>query len=350
MAANKIYIILGRTVWTLFIAGFVFLLFAAMRSRQQEELQGVVVKIEAVDGKIFIDEKAVISILSAEANGKLAGNKLSQFNLRNMESRLRKEVWIEDAELYIDNEQLLHVKISERVPVARVFDVQGSSYYLDSAGMQLPLSNADRADVPVFTNIPVLNANNKSYYNATIADVIEMANLIRRDEFWNAQAASVNLVSGNKYEIYPAIGFHIVEWGTAEKTRQKLDKLKIFYREILAKRPLTEYSKLSVAFDDQVVAVKGGGNVSGADAARAVQVFRQLVNETRKEVNANAVQSERENGRIMPEYANSAKQEKPQKKPPASAVKMPEMPIEPKQADTSIPKPKAVMPAKTTNN
>ena len=44
--------------------------------------------------------------------------------------------------------------MQEREPVARVFTVAGSTFYIDDELTQLPLSEKFSARLPVFTNFP----------------------------------------------------------------------------------------------------------------------------------------------------------------------------------------------------
>ncbi|MGM3198787.1 cell division protein FtsQ/DivIB, partial [Bacillus cereus group sp. BC241] len=71
-----------------------------------------------------------------------------------METSLETNPWVRNAEMYIDNQQVLQVLIEERQPVARVFTIQGGSFYVDSSGMRLPLSEKLSARVPMFTGFP----------------------------------------------------------------------------------------------------------------------------------------------------------------------------------------------------
>jgi cell division protein FtsQ len=318
----------------------------AMRDKQQDLCTGLIIRIDAIDGKVFIDEQEVKDILAAEAGGQVKGTSLKRFDLRRMEKRLMQEVWIEQAQLYVDNAGVMHANLAERVPVARLFDVTGNSFYIDSTGKQLPLSAQERADLPVFTNVPVLNKNNKAHYDSALHDVVSIANVVRRDSFWNAQAAQIDLLGNGRYEMYPAIGYHKIELGNANDMASKLDRLKIFYHDVLANKPLNAYSLLSVAYKDQVVAVKGDGQMPGIDPAKAVEVFNQLVTQTKNEVNANAVESEQKQGRIMPEYGNAAGAAKTQAKEPVAPIQ----PTPAKKDSNTMQSPRAVMPAKTTNN
>jgi cell division protein FtsQ len=346
MSKQKIYRVVGHSVWMLVLAGVVFLFLTAMQSRQQTVCTGVLVKINSPDGKLFIDNKEITAILTQEMKGNVQ-QKLQAIDLRKMETRLRKEVWIEDAQLFVDNDGMLHARIIERVPVARIFDIQGSSYYIDSTGKNLPLSNTDRADIPVFTSMPVLNKNNAAVYNKAIAGVINISKALESDPFWKAQAASVDVLPNGKFEMYPAIGFHTIDLGDTSQIKDKLYRLKAFYREILAKKSIAAYSRISVAFQHQVVAVKGTDSLRNIDAIKAMEVFNQLVDKNKTEVNALAVESEKEKGRIMQEPERNTKPQQSTVTPPAKTpVTLPAI----SNKDSITSKPKAILPPKTSLN
>ncbi|MCU0394970.1 MAG: hypothetical protein MUF29_03615, partial [Chitinophagaceae bacterium] len=100
--------------------------------------------------------------------------------------------------------------------------------------------------------------------------------------------------------------------------------------------------------NNQVVAMKGDGTMPGADPGKAVEVFNQLVNKAKTEANANAVESEQDRGRIMPEFNSSSAQPTlpvpPPKPPPNTKTDNPAKP------DTADAKPRALMPPKTSTN
>ena len=47
-----------------------------------------------------------------------------------MEDLLENNVWIRDAELYFDNKDVLHVTVTEREPVARIFTTEENHFIL----------------------------------------------------------------------------------------------------------------------------------------------------------------------------------------------------------------------------
>ena len=94
------------------------------------------------DRPLFIDQKLVLNILTANGTEKIVGKEIASFDLRKMEERLKKNAWVRDAQLFFDNNQTLRVNISEREPIARVFTTGGSSFYIDSSCAQLPLAGS----------------------------------------------------------------------------------------------------------------------------------------------------------------------------------------------------------------
>ena len=87
------------------------------------------------------------------ANGKLQGKTVENINLLVLEKRLENDRWIKNAELYLDNNQNLQVRVEENEPVARIFTVGGYSYYIDSSCNKLPLSERLSARVPMITRL-----------------------------------------------------------------------------------------------------------------------------------------------------------------------------------------------------
>ena len=77
-----------------------------------------------------------------------------------MEMMLKHNSWIDEAELYFDNRNVLHITLTEKEPIARVFSTTGNSFYIDKIGNKIPLSEKRSARVPVFTGFPELKKMN----------------------------------------------------------------------------------------------------------------------------------------------------------------------------------------------
>jgi len=151
----------------------------------------------------------------------------------------------------------LHVSVFERQPIARVFNTAGNSFYIDSAGYQLPLLETYTAKLPVVTGFTAAKKLGRRD-STTLQGLKELVRVITKDEFWNAQVGQIDITPEGKFELIPVIGSHTIKLGYAENIEQKLKNLMVFYKQVLPKAGLAKYNTLDVQFEGQVVAVRKG--------------------------------------------------------------------------------------------
>ena len=153
-----------------------------------------------------------------------------------------------------------HVTVTEKEPVARIFTTGNNSFYIDSAGRKMPLSDKMSARVPVFTGFPdkkVLSAKDSVLLN----DVRTTANFIASDSFWTAQVAQIDITDQNTFEMTPVVGNHTVKLGNGDDIGKKFNRLMIFYKQVLSKTGFDKYKMIDVQYKGQVVASKQIGDV-----------------------------------------------------------------------------------------
>jgi cell division protein FtsQ len=256
-----------QAVWILAGAGTIVLLAAAMQKKSGKPCSDVQVEITGATDHVFVEEKDIKEILKEK--GSFTGVAMTGVDLRNIEEMLEKDPWIKNAELFFDNKQVLQVRITEREPVARIFTVMGNSFYLDSGGVMLPLSEKLTARVPVFTGFPLGNRLSKPD-STLLKDVIALSNYICADSFWNAQVAQID-ITGNEFEMVPVIGDHIIRFGDAGDMERKFKKLFSFYKNVSTKVGFDKYETIDLKYDGQVVATRRGAVVPVADSAGAMK-------------------------------------------------------------------------------
>ena len=277
--------ILRTALWSLAGIALFVLLLSAMHRNSKLVCSGTDIVIEGYNHEMFISEGEVVTMLEAELSHKIEGNILEQLDLRKLERSLQKNPWISKAQLFVDNQQLLHVNIAERMPVARVFTRTGQSFYMDSSAVALPLSVNEIADVPVFTNLPDQAPKMTEADSLVWQQVSNMGNYIKKDSFLLMQLGQIDIVENAMYKMYPAIGNHIIEFGTAEQYEQKLKRLGIFYKKIFGKVGLNKYEIIDLRYDKQVVTTLRGKQEGSIDPKAAMQKFEELVNKTVAEAN-----------------------------------------------------------------
>ncbi len=256
-----------QALWILAGTGTLVLLVAAMQKKSAKIFKDIQIEVVGATEHVFVDEKDIKEILKQKGN--LAGVSMNQVDLRNIEEALEKDPWIKNAELFFDNKQVLQVSITEREPIARIFTVTGNSFYLDSSGKVLPLSDKLSARVPVFTGFPFGKKLSKPD-SVLLKDVIRLSNYIYADSFWYAQIAQVD-ITGNEFDMVPVIGNHIIKFGEAKDLDKKFKKLFSFYRNVSARVGFDKYETINLMYDGQVVATKRGGVVPMVDSVSAMQ-------------------------------------------------------------------------------
>ena len=271
-------------LWISIGGGMLTLLIAAIGKKNRELCSDYTITIKSGLDNIsttclqdstscaFIDEKDITRLLTAAVSADLKGRKISEINLRQLEQLLKDNVWIRNAEMWIDNQNVLRVSVNERSPIARIFTTLGNSFYIDSSGFRMPLSDKMSVRVPVFTDFP-----EKKIYTAKdsllLNDVKKMAGFILNDPFWMSQVAQIDInADGNPmamgFEMIPVVGNHLVKLGNGNDIGKKFNRLMTFYKEVLSKTGFDVYSTVDVQYAGQVVGTKRGTEKKMVDLAK----------------------------------------------------------------------------------
>jgi cell division protein FtsQ len=275
--SSNIRKILFISFWCIIGAGILVLLIAAIRVKKEKVCAGYSIDIKSASSEYFLDKKDIENILTSNGSIQLKGRTLKNFDLRKMEELLEKNLWVSDAELFFDNGEALRVKISEREPIARIFTSLGDSYYIDSATVRLPLSDKFSAKLPVFTNFPSNAVKPSKQDKALLRDIKLLATHIRKDSFWMAQVAQVDITPSREFEIIPAVGNQVIEFGNAEDIEKKFRRLLIFYKQVISKTGFTKYERIRAQYAGQIVGVMKETPMSKADSLQAIKNIQKLI-------------------------------------------------------------------------
>lgn len=264
------------TGWLAIGGGVLFLLAAAINKKNHATCAGYDITIGGTNEQVFIDKKDIVDLLTREGKRTIRGELLRTLDLRKMEAALEKSVWVSDAELFFDNNRVLRVNIREREPVARIFTDNGRSFYLDSSGTHLPLSDRFSARLPVFTGFPD-KPGKREADSTLLEDVKHLSGFIRQHPFWMDQIEQVVITPGRTFEMVPALGDNRIIFGNGSDYEQKFHRLLVFYLEVLRKTGFDKYSKINVQYARQVVATRRGGGESKADSLQAIRTIGQMI-------------------------------------------------------------------------
>jgi cell division protein FtsQ len=260
-------------------SGLVVLLVAAIGKKNHERCKDYVITIRGAQKNLFIDENNIKKLMTIALNGKIKGEPVADFNLRRLEQLLRDNVWVQSANLYFDNQDVLHISVRENEPVARIFTTTGKSFYIDSSTKQMPLSDKMSARVPVFTNFPDKRFLSEKD-SALLNDIKKTALFILNDPFWMSQAEQIDITEDRNFEMVPTIGNHIVKLGNAEDIDKKFRRLLVFYQQVMSKTSFDKYNIIDVQFAGQVIGSKE--KTSKVDSAKLKLNIEKLLQEAKQ--------------------------------------------------------------------
>jgi cell division protein FtsQ len=275
--------------------GMITLLVAAIGKKKRETCSDYQITIKGSQQNFFVDAKDIAKLLAAGSGGNIKGQHVSEIKMRKLEELLEDNEWIQDAELWFDNKNVLNVIVTEREPVARIFTTAGNSYYIDSTVKRMSLSDKMSARVPVFTNFPekkIWTPND----SALMQDVKAVAKFVQHNDFWNSQVAQLDIINCGfncwQFEMVPVVGNHTVRLGNAENIEEKFGRLFTFYKQVLSKSGFDKYPVLDVQYKSQVIGSKerSTGKIDSIqlkkNVAKLLQQSREAQNDSVGVINA----------------------------------------------------------------
>ncbi len=264
------------TLWAALCAGTIMLLVAAIQKKDANQCTGIDINIKGVSNIFFVDKNDILNTINSISDGRPMGKPTGSFNLKGIEMALQKNTWIKSAQLFFDNNERLQVNVLEREPVARVFTTMGTTFYIDSSVAMLPLSEKFSARLPVFTGFP---SDKKVLLKADsnlLRDILTISMAIQQDSFDMAMIDQIDITAQRTFEMIPKFGNTIIVFGDAKNAADKLNKLRIFYKEVVVKAGWNKYSEINVRYDNQVVAKRKGADEVKADSLRTLQLMKAL--------------------------------------------------------------------------
>jgi cell division protein FtsQ len=249
--------ILVRVLWSIAGAALIVLFVIAWKAKEEKKYNSIQIELVGENtAALFMDEKEILQIIHEQ--GVKEGQAIGKLNLNTLEKHLHTIRWVKNVELFLDNAQILQVKIEQRIPIARIFTASGNSFYIDKEGLQLPLKQLTVLRLPVFTNFPSDQENLSKPDSLLLNDILHFTKAVQNDSFFMAQTAQVNIAVNGDFELVPSVGDHIVLIGSVENIEDKLNRLYTFYKNVWVQSGLNAYQVIDCRFDNQIVALKKG--------------------------------------------------------------------------------------------
>ena len=225
------------------------------RRQGSASIKDITIKVKNAHDNHFLDEDDIVGLMELKKDN-LKGASLDRVNMKEVEKKIRRDPFIQDAQLYSDLKGNLVVSAELRRPIARIVRNDGPDGYISEDGTIMPVSDHFTSRVILVSGSYVKHILGQPNLMSTENGVqlMELINTIREDEFWNAQIAQLDIDSKTRITIYPQVGDERIEFGRPENVETKLKKLMIFYKEILPRMGWNKYGRVNLEYEGQIVA------------------------------------------------------------------------------------------------
>lgn len=213
------------------------------------------IHIEVIDsiGSGFVSKDDIL-LECGDLNDIIKSVPRSEIKLSEIENRLLSMPVVEHANVAALNDGSLRIDVEPMMPVARIFEPGGKSYYINSSGKSVV------ADARYHVDVPLVIGNLKRSGIDPLS-LLPMLSYIAADPTLNALVSAVTINDLGDIIIIPVIRGQVVNMGNAKGFANKFDRLKTFYTDVMPVKGWNTYDTISVKWNGQVVATRRDKNL-----------------------------------------------------------------------------------------
>lgn len=226
------------------IALVVFLYGFASTRNKHKKVESILVEFENGEN-LYLNRKMVNKLLIQNSKIVIKQQK-SVIDLHSLEQSVLAHPMVQEAHVSLTIDGLIKAKVKQKKPIARVI-AEDKSYYIDSQGKAMPLSELHSARVPIITGESIIE---------NLKDIHYLLEKISNNEFLNKNVIGIHRYKSNEYELITRVGDQIIEIGNTKELDQKIKNLEAFFKKGIQDSLIGNYNRINVKFYKQVVCTK----------------------------------------------------------------------------------------------
>ena len=231
-----------RLVLIIFV--MIFLYSFSVKRNSERKISKIDIKFESNEN-MFLTHEMVNNLLIQNLGGTSSIQK-DKLDLNTLENVLDDHEMIEKAQVFSTIDGLLNTRITQKTPIVRVI-ADNESYYLDSKGYRMSLSENFSARVPLVTG-EISEENCKPF--------LLLFNEIKKDDFLSKNITGAQVMaSGNVVLTNRSYDYKIV-FGKPINVENKLKNYKAFFQHAIKDTLIESYKEVNLMFTQQVVCKK----------------------------------------------------------------------------------------------
>lgn len=255
---------LKNILWLGFVIA-IFVIMGFITSSKNEQIMKTKISVDVFEDQVFLTKDDVRTrLVNQQLIGE--GKVYSEIDFEKIESFLRGMSEIKSVEVFVNSGSEIEIKVELKRAIARIFNMDGSSCYLDKDGKIMPLSTNYSAHVVTingyvnetdFTKNVFDVINNDSLKTIEIIDdLYKISDYVCSDKFFSSQITHIYVNSKQEFELIPRVGNQRILFGKAENVAGKFKKLDVFYKEGISNAGWEKYDTINIMYKNQVVCSK----------------------------------------------------------------------------------------------
>ena len=210
----------------------------------------------------FVTKDDILNVINKDDN-QILGYPIETLDTREIEIKLTLLPALKKVEAYKTIGGGLFIEAIQRVPVVRILNNKGTSYYLDAEGAVVPFSEKFTPRVliasgyitepeEVMQKLMITNIDSDNI----IKQVHELGCFISSHDFWRAQIEQIYINKKGEFELVPRVGAYRIILGRFDDYQEKFRKLYALFEKGLNKVGWNKYEAINLKFDGQIVCTK----------------------------------------------------------------------------------------------
>lgn len=252
--------------WSIMIGGIASLFVFANQKQQEVTCPEFIIGISNEGPHQLISEQYIRQQIT-QAGFRIKRQKLADIRAEEIQELLRRNPYIRSANITIGVNGSVTAHIRQRQPLLRVFTETGRQFYIDTEGFIMPV-NAEFATRVVVANGNIPDISLKSgndvhkgvkpekNLHPELLKVFLTAKAVKQDVFSEALTEQIFINTAGEIELIPKLGNHTILLGDTTLLNDKLNKLKLFYKQGIRNDAWNKYVMINLKFRDQVVCSK----------------------------------------------------------------------------------------------
>jgi len=264
--------IIKISIWVILAVGLILGLVFSGIFHQNRICKAVEININYAAADPFFTANDIKALL-VQKNDSIQGKKIAEINENLIESIVKENPYILDADVFTTMDGILKINITQRKPIVRIINKLNQHFYIDNLGVKMPIN------VKYPANVVIASGNINAFYSlfspedenqrtdtlnlmkdSIVYGIFKVADYISKNNFLKAQIEQIYVNEFAEIELIPKLGEQIIIFGNSENIEEKFNKLLIIYKEAFNKLGWDQYKIINLTFENQVVCTKNNLN------------------------------------------------------------------------------------------